>query len=275
MPLTRRWTETAAGTMHACAGGQWARGSAVVLVHGLVISSRYMVPTALELAPLCAVYAVDLPGYGDSVKPRTILGLTELADALAAWMDAVNVASAHLIGNSVGCQILAEFALRHPDRVNRLVFQGPTIDASARTVRQQLARLVNNSAREGPGPGWITLVDYVKAGLPRVRATIRMAMQDRIEDTLPGIVQPTLVVRGGRDPSCPSDGPKRSLACFRRESYECCPAWAIRSTTRPPKNSWPPCGRSCICKVPFWPRIQTISRISTRPPAWSARWPPT
>ena len=203
MSLTRRWTETAAGTMHARVGGQGARGNAVVLVHGLVISSRYMVPTALELAPRCAVYAVDLPGYGDSVKPRAILGLTELADALAAWMKAVNLASAHLIGNSFGCQILAEFALRHPDRVNRLVLQGPTVDPSARTVRQQLVRLIQNSSREGPGLGWITLVDYVKAGLPRVRATIRMALQDRIEDRLPGIARPTLVVRGARDPIVP------------------------------------------------------------------------
>jgi pimeloyl-ACP methyl ester carboxylesterase len=36
------------------------------LVHGLVISSRYMVPTAVALAPLCTVAAIDLPGYGDS-----------------------------------------------------------------------------------------------------------------------------------------------------------------------------------------------------------------
>lgn len=197
------WTETAAGTMHARFGGTLARGEPVVLVHGLVIASRYMVPTARELAPLCGVYAVDLPGYGDSVKPRNILGLSELADALAAWMDALKLRSAHLAANSFGCQILAEFALRHGDRVNRLVFQGPTVDPVARTARQQLVRLILNSSREGPGLGWITLVDYVKAGLPRIRATIRMAMRDRIEDKLPGVVQPTLVVRGGRDPVVP------------------------------------------------------------------------
>jgi 2-hydroxy-6-oxonona-2,4-dienedioate hydrolase len=175
----------------------------VVLVHGLVISSRYMVPTAVELAPLCAVYAVDLPGYGDSGKPRTILGVAELADALAAWMDAIDLRTADLVGNSFGCQILAEFALRHLDRVNRLVLQGPTVDPRARTVRQQLARLALNSAREAPGLGWITLTDYRKAGWRRILATIRMAMEDRIEDKLPRVVAPTLVVRGERDPIVP------------------------------------------------------------------------
>jgi len=203
MELRRVWIDTAAGVMHARAGGDDQARKPVVLVHGLVISGRYMVPTALELAPLCPVYAIDLPGYGDSAKPRTMLGLSDLADALAAWMDAMRFPSAHLVANSFGCQILAEFALRHVHRVDRLVFQGPTVDPDARTVRQQLARLIRNSSSEGPGLGWISFVDYVKAGMRRIRFTIRMAMEDRIEDKLPGIAAPTLVVRGGNDPLVP------------------------------------------------------------------------
>jgi 2-hydroxy-6-oxonona-2,4-dienedioate hydrolase len=203
MELRRLWVDTAAGLMHARVGGECQPQRPVVLVHGLVISGRYMVPTALELAPLCPVYAIDLPGYGDSAKPRTMLELKELADALAAWMDAMRFPSAHLVANSFGCQILAEFALRHVHRVDRLVFQGPTMDPAARTVRQQLGRLIRNSASEGPGLGWISFVDYVKAGMRRIRFTIRMAMEDRIEDKLPGIAAPTLVVRGGNDPIVP------------------------------------------------------------------------
>ncbi len=72
--LRRVWTDTPIGRIHARVGGEALDGPPVVLVHGMVISSRYMVPTALELAPLCPVYAVDLPGYGDSVKPHAILG---------------------------------------------------------------------------------------------------------------------------------------------------------------------------------------------------------
>jgi len=99
----------------------------------MVISSRYMVPTALELTPLCPVYAVDLPCYGDSVKPHSILDLPELADALAAWMDAMRFPAAHLVANSFGCQVLAEFVLRHAHRMDRLVFQGPTVKTTDRS----------------------------------------------------------------------------------------------------------------------------------------------
>src|SRR5437660_1465473 len=97
LTLRRVWTDTAIGRIHARVGGDALPGPPVVLVHGMVISSRYMVPTALELAPLCPVYAIDLPGYGDSIKPHAILGLAELADALAAWMDAMRFRAAHLV----------------------------------------------------------------------------------------------------------------------------------------------------------------------------------
>jgi 2-hydroxy-6-oxonona-2,4-dienedioate hydrolase len=203
--LTRRWTQTTAGLMHARVSGDLSGRAPVLvlLVHGLVISSRYMVPTAVALAPLCPVAAIDLPGYGDSAKPRTFLRIDGLADALVAWMDALRLESAHWIGNSFGCQILADLALRHPDRVNRLVLQGPTVDPQARTLRQQLMGLMRNSRRESPGLGWITLTDYRKAGLRRAWATVRLALEDRIEDKLPGIVAPTLVVRGEHDPIVP------------------------------------------------------------------------
>src|SRR3989442_5593656 len=163
-PLRRVWTDTAAGRMHARVGGDGISGTPVVLVHGMIISGRYMVPTAEELAPLCSVYAIDLPGYGDSVKPREILGLPELADALAAWMDAMRFPAAHLVANSFGCQVLAEFALRHARRVDRLVFQWPPVGPKARTVRHQLGRPLQNSSLETTGLGRFTLVDYVNAG---------------------------------------------------------------------------------------------------------------
>ncbi len=201
--LRRVWTETAAGRIHARVGGEALAGRPVVLVHGMVISGRYMVPTALELAALCPVYAVDLPGYGDSVKPHSILGLPELADVLADWMSGMQFSSAHLVANSFGCQVLAEFALRHGQRVDRLVFQGPTVDPAARSVRQQLVRLIRNSPSEAPGLSRITVVDYAKAGPRRIRATIQMAIADRIEDKLPRIAARTLVVRGDKDPLVP------------------------------------------------------------------------
>ncbi len=85
--------------------------STVVLVHGLSVSSRYMVPTAVRLARDYHVYLPDLPGFGKSAKPSHILTVAELADALADWMQVMELPPAVLLGNSLGCQIIVNFAL--------------------------------------------------------------------------------------------------------------------------------------------------------------------
>lgn len=105
----------------------------VILVHGLGMSSRYMIPIARHLAPLLRVYAPDLPGFGLSEKPRRAFTVRELADALAAWMHAVGVKRAAFVGNSLGCEVLLELALVHPQLVDRLVLQGP------RPIRKHVA----------------------------------------------------------------------------------------------------------------------------------------
>jgi len=204
-PLQDLWTTVDDSPMYARtnAAAQPDRMPVVVLVHGLVISSAYMVSTALRLAALCRVYAPDLPGYGRSGKPRAMPTLAALADALAAWMDAVRIGRAHFVANSFGCQVLAEFALRHPDRVARMVFQGPTVDPQARTLWRQAIALQRNSRGEAPGLGAISRRDYRAAGLRRAWHTIRLALDDRIEDKLPRIACPLLVVRGTRDPVVP------------------------------------------------------------------------
>ena len=162
-----------------------------------------MVPTAERLAPLCDVYAVDLPGYGLSDKPGATLGLSDLADALAEWIEVEKVGAPHLVANSFGCQILAELAVRHPQHIGRMVLQGPTIDPTARSVWRQMGRLMANSRKESPQLGHIMLRDYARAGLKRVIQTIKIALDDRIEDKLPFITARTLVIRGEYDPIVP------------------------------------------------------------------------
>jgi 2-hydroxy-6-oxonona-2,4-dienedioate hydrolase len=100
----------------------------IVLCHGFGVSSRYMVPLAEALARDFRVYAPNLPGFGRSNRPADVLDIGGLAEALAAWMAALGLGPAALIGNSLGCQVIVEVALRHRERVACLVLQGPTPD---------------------------------------------------------------------------------------------------------------------------------------------------
>ncbi|PSB17387.1 alpha/beta hydrolase [filamentous cyanobacterium CCP2] len=175
----------------------------IVLVHGLVISSRYMVPTAELLAPNYRVYAPDLPGYGESEKPAHLLTLPELAETLHRWMDEMAIERAVFLGNSLGCQKIVELAVRHPERVERAILQGPTIDRHARNFPIQFSRILIDSPHEESSQVFVQLYDYWKAGFPRIVHTIRMALEDPIEQKLPQVKVPTLVVRGSLDPVVP------------------------------------------------------------------------
>lgn len=175
----------------------------IVLVHGLSVSSRYMVPLARRLAPHRRIYAPDLPGFGKSAHPDRILTIAELADALAAWMNYFDVGRMVLLGNSLGCQIIADFALRWPERIERLVLVGPTVDRRGRTLLEQARRLLVNIPREPVSSILTQARDYWASGLRRTVGTMRRALEDRIEEKLPHLRAPTLIVRGAQDPIAP------------------------------------------------------------------------
>jgi pimeloyl-ACP methyl ester carboxylesterase len=172
----------------------------VVLVHGLAVSHRYLMPLAARLATRSAVRAVDLPGFGLSDDPGRILGLAELADWLADWLIAGGVAPAALVGNSFGCQVAVEVAVRHPDLVGCLVLIGPTMDPEARTATRQIIRWLQNLRHEDPLQALIIARDLADAGVRRAARTFTVALQDAVEDKLHAVHAPTLVTRGGLEP---------------------------------------------------------------------------
>lgn len=197
----RQWRMVGGLAVHACVADRVASWfPAVVLVHGLGVSSRYMLALARELAPFYRVFAVDLPGFGRSERPSRPLGLVQLAEALASWMRATGLRSATLVGNSYGCQIVVELAARRPRFVERLVLVGPTTDPAYRTRRQQIARLVVDAIREPVSLLGLAARDYLRAGPRVVLNGLAEALAHPLEARLPTVVAPALVLRGMRDP---------------------------------------------------------------------------
>ncbi len=176
---------------------------AVVLVHGLIVSSRYMVPTLKRLARHYRVYAPDLPGFGRSESPPRTLDVPGLSGALCAWMEVMGLKGAVLVANSMGCQVVADLAARRPELVGRTVLQAPTMDPRGRSVPRQAARFFLDVFREPPSLVPVELRDYLSAGTRRGWRTLRHALEDQIEENLPRVRAPALVVRGSRDPICP------------------------------------------------------------------------
>lgn len=170
----------------------------VVLVHGVIVSSRYLVPLGMELARTCSVLVPDLPGVGHSRAgaPPTVRALADAVVDVARSLGHERVA---LVGNSFGAQVAVDAAVRHPDAVSRLVLMGPTVDPASRPLARLAWRWLRNAPDEHPSSVPLLARDLVDVGVPRAAAVVRAMVDDRIEAKVGSVACPVLVVRGARD----------------------------------------------------------------------------
>src|SRR5437764_361778 len=95
------------------------RGPAVVLVHGLGGFAESWRHNVALLTRQATVYALDLPGFGTSAKPRAHYRLAYFALALHGFFEALGLRQASLVGHSLGAGVCVTYALTHPTRVDR------------------------------------------------------------------------------------------------------------------------------------------------------------
>jgi 2-hydroxy-6-oxonona-2,4-dienedioate hydrolase len=174
----------------------------VVLVHGWGMSSAYWVPTAERLANEFSVYVPDLPGHGRSDTPLQPFSIRFLARVLFRWMNCMGLVRVTLVGHSMGCQVAAEAALQDPSRVDRLVLIGLASDPEGRSVAEQFRRLAGGSVYERPALGRHSARDLLRVGR-RLVPEFRFMMDHHIEEKLPRITQPVMLVRGEKDRVAP------------------------------------------------------------------------
>ena len=211
------WWRVGGRPVHGWTAGD---GPPVVLVHGLGVSGRYLLPTARALAADFRVVVVDLPGFGQSFRPQRPLRLAEQSETLWRIAAAAGVERAVYLANSLGCQIVTHLAATRPDRVERLVLAGPTVDATARDPLRQGWRLLLDALREPRGLVRIVAADYVRAGAETVAVTAAEALRDDIEANARRVTAPALVVRGSCDPVVPQAWAERLTAAFPAGALE-------------------------------------------------------
>lgn len=201
-PLEPRRTSVHGVSLHALVATEAAPADAppLVLIHGSGLSGRYMVPTARLLAQDFPVYVPDIPGYGDSEDPGEVLNIPQMSDWLVAWMDAIGLERASFLGNSFGCQVIVDLAMRYPERVDRLILQGPTTPPDERSTFWQFIRWRQNEPYNPEMLGEVTAPEYGKAGLWRMIRSYVFQVTDPVEEKVRHIEAPTLVVRGEHDP---------------------------------------------------------------------------
>ncbi len=201
----------------------------LVLVMGLGGSCRgWLALQVPELSPHHPVVIYENRGVGESEDLGGPFTTADLADDLDALLDALHIPRAHVLGAFLGGMTAQELALRHPERVERLILVGTWARPDAK--RRLLLEKWQAMAREGTSPEifvrerllW-TLHDATLEQADLVEAMSRSfpgrsgvmdadllarqceaCLHHDTYDRLPAIEQPTLVLCGREDQLTPA-----------------------------------------------------------------------
>jgi 2-hydroxy-6-oxonona-2,4-dienedioate hydrolase len=224
-------------------------GQALILIHGMFGDHLDWEPVLEPLSRSHRVVAIDLPGFGESSKPRCEYSEDLFTDALEQLLDQLRIKEAVLIGNSFGGEVAIFYALRHPKVVSKLVlvdsggFRKATdeekVFTEVRFSESALASLTpeGNALLFSPVFHSVSKVSarYLErqnAKLQRadypayahaLASSIRLVMAICLLERLPAIQCRTLLVWGERDQVLPVDQARVALNLLRNGGLELIP----------------------------------------------------
>ena len=104
------------------------QGKPLILLHGNGENSSYFEGQIDVFARRYHVYAVDTRGHGKTPRGKEPFTIRQFADDLRGFMDEHQIEKAHVLGFSDGGNIAMIFAMRYPERVDRLILNGANLD---------------------------------------------------------------------------------------------------------------------------------------------------
>jgi non-heme chloroperoxidase len=186
-----------------------------------------------HLPPRYRVLAIDQRGFGDSERPESGYAIDDLASDAVAFLDAIGIGRATMVGHSMGTFVARRVAELHPERVARLVLIGSgwsgdnavtrEVQAALRDlpdpVPREFARQFQTSTLHVPlPPEFFEALLHESLKLPgRLwRAVLDGIISFKDTDRLAGIEARTLIIWGDRDALFPREDQLRLAGAIPR-----------------------------------------------------------
>ncbi len=127
------------------------QGDPLILLHGNGEDSTYFVNQIDEFAKYFHVYAVDTRGHGQTPRGTAPFTIRQIAKDLADFMDEQGIEKADILGFSDGGNIALIFAIKYPEKVNRLIADGANLDTTGIVPKLMAAmkREYDKAVKEG------------------------------------------------------------------------------------------------------------------------------
>lgn len=177
----------------------FGEGPPLLLLHGGAGNGDHWANQVPALAARFTVIVVDARGHGRSTRDARPITYALMADDLLALMDRLKLEKAALLGWSDGGAVGLDLALRHPERVSKLIAYGTNFNLAGTqkggggaAFSAYFARCAADYARLSPTPG-----DF-----PGLQAALRpmwRTLPQYTDAQMAGITVPTLVLDGDHD----------------------------------------------------------------------------
>ena len=188
-------------------------GDGVLLLHGWGGEAASFQPVFEWLAQSHKVYALDLPGFGESQMPPTAWNSSDYAQFVIAFMEKLGIPKAHFIGHSFGGRISIIVSAEYPEKVDKLILVDSAGIIPPRTAKYHLrvglakiGKLLRRCGRYGvivadAMSARAGSKDYQNAG--DMRATLVKVVNQDLRAFLPRITASTLLIWGEDDKDTP------------------------------------------------------------------------
>lgn len=206
--------------IHYLTGGQ---GSPLIIVHGGGEGSAGWAKPMAELTKKYRIYAPDLPGWGNSEAIAGDYYIPELVEFLDNFAHSLGLQSFYLMGHSLGGGIALNYALKFPNKVDKLILVSSlclgkeialwvrflsslrienTLGKAAHAILRGVKWFVDSTLAPMFQIEFVNPICAASLTLGRKVVTFRqqtMVLADRLSE----IAMPTLVVWGAKDPVVP------------------------------------------------------------------------